>query len=217
MKCTLQKFVWIPSIARYIEETGFANRYEMHRLLLGAFPAHTSAQVGLLYRLETVDANEPLPIVLLVQTQLSPGFERLYQDGLLLQPVDVKPFETDLPLGSRFIFRLLANPTQRRQQGDYAGKRVELNTLEEHEQWLARKAQLGGFSLEGLNTTQLGKVISSKMLAGKKQVLTHQAVRYEGLLRVEDSVLFKRHFERGIGSAKAFGFGLLSHCQDLNY
>ena len=36
------------------------------------------------------------------------------------------------------------------------------------------------------------------------------AVRFDGLLAVTDPALFRNTLQTGIGSAKAFGFGLLS-------
>ena len=40
--------------------------------------------------------------------------------------------------------------------------------------------------------------------------MTHQAVRFEGVLQVVDPVAFQQTLRCGIGSAKGFGFGLLS-------
>ncbi|MGI6156807.1 MAG: type I-E CRISPR-associated protein Cas6/Cse3/CasE, partial [Enterococcus lemanii] len=40
--------------------------------------------------------------------------------------------------------------------------------------------------------------------------LSHLAVRYDGLLRVRSSEVFGEALAAGIGSAKGFGFGLLS-------
>ena len=40
--------------------------------------------------------------------------------------------------------------------------------------------------------------------------LTHVAVRFDGLLEVTDPVKFLETLRAGIGSAKGFGFGLLS-------
>jgi CRISPR system Cascade subunit CasE len=40
--------------------------------------------------------------------------------------------------------------------------------------------------------------------------LTHQAVLYVGALAVRDNTAFLQAYKKGIGSGKAFGFGLLS-------
>ena len=38
----------------------------------------------------------------------------------------------------------------------------------------------------------------------------HFAVEFQGVLTVTDAELFRRTFTTGIGTAKAFGFGLLA-------
>lgn len=43
-----------------------------------------------------------------------------------------------------------------------------------------------------------------------KPNLTFGAVLFEGVLRVTDAAAFRAALERGIGSGKAYGFGLLS-------
>ena len=43
-----------------------------------------------------------------------------------------------------------------------------------------------------------------------RAMLTHHAVRFEGTIEVTNTVLFLKTLASGIGSAKAFGFGLLS-------
>jgi CRISPR-associated protein Cas6/Cse3/CasE subtype I-E len=41
-------------------------------------------------------------------------------------------------------------------------------------------------------------------------LVTHVGVRFDGLLTVVDPVRFVQTLETGVGSAKGFGFGLLS-------
>lgn len=44
------------------------------------------------------------------------------------------------------------------------------------------------------------------------------SVRFDGILTVTDQALFRTTLEKGIGSAKGFGFGLLSiaHCEGIS-
>jgi CRISPR system Cascade subunit CasE len=44
----------------------------------------------------------------------------------------------------------------------------------------------------------------------KRSQLTFVSVLFEGRLRVTDPGKFRATLERGVGSAKAYGFGLLS-------
>ena len=45
---------------------------------------------------------------------------------------------------------------------------------------------------------------------GESYKMTHLAVRFDGFLRVTDAGAFRETLTRGIGSGKAYGFGLLS-------
>jgi len=138
--------------------------------------------------------------------------------------------------GQVLAFRLRANPTKRvakdkKRDGGLDGKRVGLLREEEQIDWLVRKGQerekgkRGGFEIvtkevagpKGVKQTiHCVKVTHEGVSEGRKggdaksQKMLHLAVRFEGLLRITDADAFRETIVRGIGSAKAFGFGLLS-------
>ena len=126
--------------------------------------------------------------------------------------------------GQPLAFRLRANPTKRigKTNADLPGKRVALVREEEQIEWLARKGRggeadgTGGFELvmnEGAPSVTVvpeGKKFGRKTENGIKHEMRHVAVLFEGVLRITDADAFRRTLVRGIGSAKAFGFGLLS-------
>lgn len=120
-----------------------------------------------------------------------------------------------------------------------AGKRVELQTEGEWLGWLERKAKGGGFELLSVSATANGaeqrerieevfgfdpagerpaRVVDTranpgtKVHGGRRETgrLTFGAVLFEGRLRVTDADTFRETLARGIGPAKAYGFGLLS-------
>lgn len=187
-----------------------ANRYELHRTLTAQFEGKKREEIGLLFRLEEADLYEFAPLTLLVQTLIEPNWEKLYQNGMLVQKAEVKLYEPAFEPSEIFYFRLLANPTVRRSKGEFAGKRVELRLDEEKAIWLARKGERGGFSLRGMRIKDLGKITSYHFVEKSKQTLTHQAVLYDGVLEVQEPERFAISLKKGIGPAKAFGFGLLS-------
>lgn len=187
-----------------------ANRYQLHRTLTAQFKRSTRNQIGLLYRLEPEDLYTYKPITLLVQTQIEPEWDALRNKGLLTHDAEVKVFDVHSQIGSQYYFRLFANPTIRRAKGEWAGKRVELRTEEEWAAWLTRKGKSGGFQILTANATDKGKIISQKFDDDKSQKIQHQAVLFEGALEVNHPDLFTLTITNGIGSAKGFGFGLLS-------
>ncbi|OQC07866.1 MAG: CRISPR-associated endoribonuclease Cse3 [Candidatus Hydrogenedentes bacterium ADurb.Bin101] len=145
---------------------------------------------------------------------------------------DILPSLNRLEPGRVLSFRLRANPTRRvaKQDDPMKGKRVELSREQDQLDWLARKGtgsgdHSGGFELVTKNAQDRnGEAISlpcvracseRKILGLKKQPgaghkVTQLSVMFEGLLRVTDPGAFVETLARGIGSGKAFGFGLLS-------
>jgi CRISPR system Cascade subunit CasE len=136
--------------------------------------------------------------------------------------------------GSLYKFRLLANPTKKQQFGEGASRpghrRIGLYTEAEQSAWLMRKAEQHGFALMPLpegpswcdplgddNPKVDVRIRSEGMRSGRRRnevgtatQLKHLGVQFEGVLRVTDPALFTQALQNGIGSGKAFGFGLLS-------
>lgn len=187
-----------------------ANRYELHRTLTAHFPNQKREDIGLLYRVELPDGQIYQPISLLIQTHLEPDWGMIEGKGMLLEVPQVKQFEVDFRKDQRFFFRLHGNPTVRRKQPDEKSKRVGLYSEEEQKEWINRKAKQSGFLISDLRITDMGLLESLKRKNGKNFTISHLAVRFDGLLQVNDPILFSKALASGIGSAKAFGFGLLS-------
>ncbi|MFZ3151743.1 MAG: type I-E CRISPR-associated protein Cas6/Cse3/CasE [Anaerolineaceae bacterium] len=204
----LSKILLDPASKRVQNE--ISNRYELHRTLLAQFKDAKREKIGLLYRLEATNGNEYQPITLLVQTQIAPDWQLWGKQSDLVNQAEVKEFQVDSTPGAKYYFRLLANPTAKVKQADGKGKRLGLYQPAEQLEWLKRKAGLNGFLPEALNLTDKGMVESTKKDRGTTYRIKHFAILYEGVLVVTDQHQFSNSMIRGIGSAKAFGFGLLS-------
>jgi len=140
--------------------------------------------------------------------------------------------------GQTVVFSLRANPTKciaKPSKGDdmLRGKRVALLREEEQVDWLVRKGDErekgcpGGFEILAkesqeqngkirqiihVDTTPEGKQTGYKKDKNDEKRghrMTHLAVRFDGLLRITDLDAFRETLTRGIGSAKAFGCGLM--------
>lgn len=209
-----------------------ARPHEMHKTVWNCHPTlRRDPATGefldrLLFR---VDAGGGPP-TLLVQSGVEPDWTRLPGDYLRDAPA-CKPLDVTFTAGQRLRFRLRANTTKRvaagnpRLGGTMVGKRVSLNTEADQIRWLLRKGEAGGFTIPGgwvsatrpetgetvelpnfrVDAVPEGRVHGLKGTAG---VLA--AVRFEGVLVVTDPDRFRQTLYRGVGSAKGFGFGLLS-------
>ena len=190
---------------------------------------------GFLFRIDLLPDDG---VVILVQSALKPDWEYAFHnaDYLLKECAKVKPFDPGFSEGQLFQFRLRANPTVKRVQRDQSGqrnkqgKRVGIYDPDEQREWLAKKGrgdggrEPGGFRVVSCDPTPEGKSVAGKPNPkaprngasksgddGPKWIkMPHLSVLFEGVLEVTDSEAFLETLRGGIGSAKAFGFGLLS-------
>lgn len=112
-----------------------------------------------------------------------------------------------------YRFSLLANPTKKvrsNKAGERTknGRRVPVTQREELITWLQRKADAGGFAInaDSLRTIPRGREFFHKDGVSHG---AHSAVEFQGELTVTAPAQFRATVVAGIGSAKAFGFGLL--------
>jgi CRISPR system Cascade subunit CasE len=193
------------------------NPYEMHRTLMRAFPDDLTGE-RVLFRVD-VDRQTGTPTVL-VQSALEPCWGFLSEGaGYLLDGEDCNPdwrcFEPQVAPGQLLQFRLRANPTMKKRVGrDHAdlgkGVRVGLYTEEEQRAWLDRKGSDGGFGVVSCHVIPEGKSDHMKGKAADRDRMPLLSVRFDGILQVADPEALLATLRSGIGSAKAFGFGLLS-------
>ncbi len=210
-----------------------ANCQELHRTLLSAFASEdgSRAETGLLFRIE----SEGPTTVVLAQSLTRPDWERLRlrSPGYLTggagqgwQVKDVGEAYAALQTGAVLRFRMRANPTKRlgnsveAEQPGKKGKRVALLKEEERFAWLERKAEAAGFRLCTIQSSDAGvpavdvrpgdNVLGRRAAGESWARLVFGSVLFEGVLEVADADRLRAALREGIGSGKAYGFGLLS-------
>jgi len=209
----------------------------IHRTVMSAFPQVSASipareAMGVLYRLDLEPRTGTLH--LLVQSRHAPEWAALQRTGYLLSEIDtpVKPIGPTydaLVAGMRLRFRVRANPTRRLNTPPGPdgtrppGKRVELRDDEARVAWLRRKGEAGGFRLLDIRlaagVSDLLAQPQSKQTGRRSEVgrdapnhgsLTFGAVLFDGALEITEPEAFRHSLTAGIGSGKAYGFGLLS-------
>lgn len=197
-----------------------AQPHALHQTLMRAFPDDLDkATDRVLYRLDQSRSSE---LRLLVQSHGVPDWTYLLNSGYLL-PSDqenpaVKTVELQMQPNQRLIFRLRANPTKRlgKSAAYDKGKRVGLYKAEEQINWLQRKAAEHGFLVHSVMPVQQQRIDGriprkeERSAIGGHHDAKFFSVQFDGVLQVTDPARFLAAIESGIGSGKAFGFGLLS-------
>jgi len=190
---------------------------EENKEVLKQVHAPRDEKAGFLFRIDPQPGGSP---VILVQSAIEPDWDYAFQNAqyLLDAPPQVNSFEPLFRKNQQLKFRLLANPVKRASAKSvdshekpldikWKGKRVPV-PREKLKDWLARKTEGAGCHIEEITLIQTGYVYAGK--SGEKKRNRFFSVRYEGVLKVIDDTLFKNIISKGIGPAKAFGFGLLT-------
>jgi CRISPR system Cascade subunit CasE len=202
-----------------------ADCHEMHCAVMAGFPDAGGSgreEFGVLYRVDL----ERGAVTLMVQPDWSP-LPKGYVTSQACKQVGEQ--YSCVAEGQRLRFRLRANPTKRlgKNAQANAGKRVELRTEQEQLAWLARKGRDAGFELltvraspgigapaaidaPDARVTPAAKVLGGRSKGTESHRLTLASVLFDGELRVTDRGRFQAVLRCGIGSGKAYGFGLLS-------
>lgn len=116
--------------------------------------------------------------------------------------------KNSLTVGSKWRFRLKANPTYKVDHVVHSH-----NTVAYQLKWLIRKAGLSGFSVteNSFQVVNRERVVFHKENdTENKNCVTLMTVVYEGVLTVTDVELFWNVLCSGIGRGKAYGCGLLT-------
>lgn len=182
--------------------SGLRDPYAWHQALWRAFPGRDDEPRRFLFRVD--DRHDHFRLLL-----LSPERPVVPSWGEW-RTKEVAPGFLD---HQRYRFQLRANPTVKRvvrlDDGSRKrnGRRTGISDEEGLMNWLERKAAQSGFDLVEATPGPPLSVFFTKD-DGKRQG-KHNSVDFQGFLRVTDREAFERAFHRGIGPAKAFGFGLL--------
>lgn len=217
------------------------NIYHVHQRLSMAFPSRelkeddpqflkpfnpaSFEKPKFLFRIDRGVRGDATRTAILVQSELEPDWDYTFQNAPgLVECWQSRPLTLPISLGASFRFRLLANPTVKRD-----GKRFpcwfpnedERNRKEKRDfeqtcrTWLDRKAEQHGFKIRSVTIERTGfkQGLKHDYSEDRKQdehKLKLATVEFNGQLEVTDAIKFPDAIVNGIGSGKAFGCGLLS-------
>jgi CRISPR system Cascade subunit CasE len=191
-------------------ETALAERlkdsYAWHKKLWDAFPNNPDAERDFLTR---IDATvEGFRVYILSQKEpVRPSW--CPKNAWAIKQISEAFFNNKY-----FRFDIKANPTKCIPVGNEEekikkrGKRYAIVNTDEQKTWIKRKAEQNGFRLLGEYPLQIEQVQPSHFYKEGHSGY-HIAARFLGVLSVIDKEKFISAFHIGIGSAKAFGYGMI--------
>jgi CRISPR system Cascade subunit CasE len=190
--------------ARRWKDGGFTDSYAWHKRVWECFPDRPADARDFLTRLDDTGGG----FRLLILSASAPGKPAWCPDDSWNTAVLGDEFLAH----SRYRFSLLANPTKKiRSNGKGEllknSRRVPLSKREDLLNWLTRKAALHGFAVDPEEIRTIPRPRQPFVKAGTAGL--HTATEFVGTLKVTEPELFHHAIQHGIGSAKAFGFGML--------
>lgn len=187
------------------KDGGFRDSYAWHKRIWEVFPGQPEADRQFLTRLD----DTGLGFRLLVLSEEPPT----RPDWCPSDEWESKTVADTFFQDSIYRFSLLANPTKklvvRKSDGSRKknGQRIALSKREDLVAWLERKGEQRGFAVDLDSLKTIPRPRQQFLRKGKSG--THTATEYAGTLRVTDAAAFVQANKQGVGSGKAFGFGML--------
>ncbi|MBR2048373.1 MAG: type I-E CRISPR-associated protein Cas6/Cse3/CasE [Oscillospiraceae bacterium] len=178
-----------------------ADCQQMHRFITGFFG--TNRQDGqILYRTNLIQNK----LCIYIYSQMPAAH---IPDNCALQQRDVTLWLDGMEAGQLWSFDLIAAPTKKViSEGKKNSRRRILRQPQERQEWLERKAEQNGFViLHAQEQEQLH--VSGRHQTDKGGVMYHDAYHYQGVLQITAPEAFRRAMQTGIGSGKAYGFGMM--------
>lgn len=196
-----------------LERLKIADSYAWHQRLWDCFPGDPDHARDFLSRVDERDGA--VCVWLLAEREpVCPGW---CPGGAFA----VRPIGASFLAHPRYAFDLRVNPTRAlvqraadgsprmRQNGKRAsGKRVPLVDPGDLRTWIERKGAQGGFCISDAKPLEISPM-AEVHFRKKGTAGYHGGVQFRGVLEVTDPIQFAQTYRQGIGSAKAFGFGLL--------
>jgi CRISPR system Cascade subunit CasE len=191
--------------------------YAWHTKIWDCFPSSTSQKRDFLIRIDELDGI----IRIWILSNRMPICPAWCQQNAF----KVKQVPSSFLTYKNYIFDVKANPvialtqkednsanTLRRKNGKHTlSKRIPLTDADDLREWINKKGEQGGFIISDAKPLEIGpteRIYFRKHKNGKSDLGYHSSVVFRGVLEVTDYEKFAHTYCNGIGSAKAFGFGL---------
>ena len=179
-----------------------ADCQKMHRLITGLFGT-ARQESNILYRTNFV--ADQLHLYIYASLPVAETASERYR----ITQRDITPWVEQLTAGQYLKFDLIASPSKKiSTEGEKNSRRRILRDPLERQTWLEKKAIQSGFAI--CQVTELEQIhVSGRHSEEKGGAMHHDAYHYQGILQITDVGAFREALQKGIGSGKAYGFGMM--------
>lgn len=179
-----------------------ADCQKMHRLITGLFGT-ARQESNILYRTNFV--ADQLHLYLYASQSVTEAASERYQ----ITQRDITPWMEQLAAGQCWQFDLIVSPSKKiSTEGEKNSRRRILRDPMERQAWMEKKAEQSGFAI--CQVTELEQIhVSGRHREEKGGAMHHDAYHYQGVLQITDADTFREALRKGIGSGKAYGFGMM--------
>lgn len=161
----------------------------------------------ILWRIDHVNRARHLLLLSEEKPDLTGLVSQFGKEGTEEKTLDLSVMISRFIPGSKWIFRIKANPVFRTQSKETGKKTyVDYKNDEARLNWLERRSSINGFSIDTMNITG----IETLKFKRKGADVTLASATYDGVLTVTDTILFTKTFMKGLGHGKAYGLGMLT-------
>jgi CRISPR system Cascade subunit CasE len=151
---------------------------------------------------------------LLILSSEEPQLENLIQQfGFKDDIGETKDYDKlidSISKGSKWRFRLIANPTHSEKKDGERGKVVAHVSEKYQLEWLYKKAEENGFVINQEETQLVASGWKSFYKKNNKSKVVIKEAIFEGVIEIENAEKFKNALINGIGREKAYGMGLIT-------
>ena len=164
-----------------------------------------------LWRIDTLGGEQYLLVLSEEQVDLTNAAEQFGYDSTY-DPKSYDGLLERITSGSRWQFRLIANPTvQKYDEKKGRGRVLAHITTKYQGEWFKKQAEKHGFVLNDEEWLVTGsKWYIFRKNRSSKNTVKMLAVTYEGILTVTDADAFRKALCTGIGREKTYGIGMLT-------
>ena len=134
---------------------------------------------------------------------------RVLQGMRLIGQRDITPWLESMKDGDFFCFQIATSPYKKESKDSSKNsRRRSLKTQDERLEWLARKAQQGGFQIITVDE-RLDEQLTVLHQENKGGKMIMNSYCYTGRLQIIDVDTFRSTMRQGLGPGKAYGLGML--------